>query len=157
MAIGDSDSEVYINGEEIEHVEQFKYLGSIKSRNGDCTQDIRARIAMAKRRTQTLTPSWKNRGIHKAVKLSVVRALIWPVLTYGSEAWTLTETNMRRIEAAELWTYRRILRISWRDRRTNESVLNEMGVQRELLAMIKHKKLSYFGHAYRGGGLVKDT
>ena len=95
-------------------------------------------------------------GIRKVVKLRVVRALVWPVLTYGAEAWTLKAADIRRIQAAEMWVLRRVIRISWRDRRTNVSVLHELETKPELLRMVKKRKLSFFGHACRGRGMVRD-
>ena len=157
MSLGDQNARVIVNGEEIERVGQFKYLGSIKTDNGDCAQDIRTRVAMAKKRVQDLTSIWRSRGIRKSVKMSIVKCLVWPILLYGCEAWSLTEANKRKIEAAELWVYRRLLCINWRERRTNESVLGELGVERKLLGLVKRRKLSFFGHACRGGGLVKDV
>ena len=68
----------------------------------------------------------KYRGIRKEFKMKLVKALIWPVITYGAEIWTLEKYDERRIEAAEMWCYRRMLRISWTEKRTNKSILYEL-------------------------------
>ena len=155
MSIGGKEDTVSLDGEQIEEVQEYKYLGSIKCGNGDCSKDIRVRIGMAKKRVLELTNIWKDHGVHKVVKMRLVKALVWPVLTYGAEAWTLKAADIRSLEAAEMWTYRRVLRISWRDRRTNESVLRELGIHRQLLNIIKKRKLCFFGHLCRADGLAK--
>ena len=78
-----------------------------------------------------------------------MKSLIWPVAIYGSEAWTLKKQDVNRLNAAEMWFYRRILRISWTEKRTNESVIKELGIQMELVKEINKRKLRYVGHATR--------
>ena len=90
------------------------------------------------------------------MKLLILQALVWPVITYGSEAWTIKKADAKRIDAAEMWIYRRLLRISWHTRRSNVSILAELGTERELLPLVKRKKLVSFGHLCRGGGLTRD-
>ena len=89
-------------------------------------------------------------------KISILKTLVWPVVTYGCEAWTLKQTDIKRIEAFEMFCYRRILRVSWRERRTNLSILREIGQERNLLTSIKRRKLKYFGHITRGGGISAE-
>ena len=159
MLLNDTTGTIDLEGDTIEEVEDFKYLGSIKSRNGDCEKDIRARIAMTKQKTSQLMNIWRDRGIRKEVKLKLMKALLWTVVSYGCEGWTMKKVDEFRIEALEMWIYRRMLRISWRDKRTNASILQELGVERQLLGLIKRRKLSYFGHLVREGGcrLVQDA
>ena len=97
-----------------------------------CSEDVKARIARAKKATMELDTIWKDRGIRKELKMKLVKALIWPVITYGAEGWTLKKEDERRLEAAEMWGYRRMLRISWTEKRTNKSILNELQTRREL-------------------------
>ena len=89
-------------------------------------------------------------------KLSILRTLVWPVVTYGVEAWTLKQADIKRIEAFEMFCYRRILRVSWTERITNFSVLREIGEERSLLRSIKRRKLKYFGHITRAGGISAE-
>ena len=91
-----------VDDEEIEVVEHFKYLGSLKSADGNCSKDTRSRIGMAKKRMLDLVPIWKDRGITKDLKMKLVRSLVWTVLTYGAEGWTLTKADEKRIQSAEL-------------------------------------------------------
>eukprot|EP00117_Sycon_ciliatum_P017917 scpid39254/ scgid16723/ Retrovirus-related Pol polyprotein LINE-1; Long interspersed element-1; Reverse transcriptase; Endonuclease len=150
-----------VDGERIAEVSSFKYLGSWKTTNGDCSLDIRSRIAMAKERMLQLIDIWKDHNISRQLKIRIMHALVWSVLLYeyGAESWTLRKTDERRIQAAEMWCYRRLLRVSWMEKRTNDSILVELGVQRQLLARVKIRKLTYFGHTCRPSGceLVRDV
>ena len=153
------DATVRVDGEQIEEVEHFKYLGSLKAANGRCEKDIRTRISMAKKRMLDLVSIWKDRGIRKELKMKLVRALVWTVLTYGAEGWTLLKADENRIQAAEMRIYRRMLRISWKERRTNDSVMLELNTTRQLLGLVLRRKLSFLGHTHREGGcqLVKTV
>ena len=104
----------------------FNYIGSLKSADGNCSKDTRSRIGMAKKRMPELVPIWKARGINKDLKMKLLRTLVWTVLTYGAEGWTRTKTVEKRIESAKLWIYRRMLRFSWTEHRTDESSLTEL-------------------------------
>ena len=151
------DAGVSVDDEEIEVVEHFKYLGSLKAADGNCSKDTRSRIGMAKKRMLDLVPIWKDRGITTDLKMKLVRSLVWTVLTYGAEGWTLTKADEKRIQSAELWIYRRMLRVSWTEHRTDDSILTELGTTRQLLGFVVRRKLSFFGHTIRDGGceLVK--
>ena len=76
-----------------------------------------------------LDTNWKDRGIRKELKMKLAKALIWPVITYGPEGWTLKKDDERQLEAAEMWCYRILLRISWTEKRTNKSILNEQDLR----------------------------
>ena len=91
MVVGHDNANVSIDidGETIAKVNSFKYLGTIKTSTGSCSEDIKARIGRAKNATMELDTLWKDRGIRKELKMKLVKALIWPVITYGAEGWTL--------------------------------------------------------------------
>ena len=158
MVVGDENTNVSIDvdGETIDKLNSFKYLGAIKTSTGSCSEDVKARIGRAKKATMELDTIWKDRGIRK-LKMKLVKALIWPVITYGAEGWTLKKDDERRLEAAEMWCYQRMLRISWTEKRTNKSILNELQTRRELLAQIIKRKMAFFRHACRNNkcNLVK--
>ena len=109
---------------------------------------------MAKKILLDLVPIWRDRGMNKDLKMKLVRSLVWTVLTYGAEGWTLTKADEKRIESAELWIYRRMLRVSWTELRTDESILTELNTTRQLLLVlgfvVRHK-LSFFEHPIRDG------
>ena len=140
---------ININGSVLEKVEHFKYLGSIKSADGTCLLDVLARIAMAKKKMNQLNNIWKDRNIPNYLKLSLLKCLIWPVVMYGCEAWTLRKQEEARLQAAEMWFYRHLLSVQWQDKKTNESVLEELSTSRGLLLEINKRRMKYIGHANR--------
>ena len=104
---------------------------------------------MAKQRMIKLLNIWKDRSIPANLKIKILECLVWPIMLYGCESWTLKKADENRVEAAEMWFYRRLLRISWTERRSNESILQELGRSRMLLSEINRRKLSYIGHVTR--------
>ena len=159
MVVGDENANVSIDvdGETIDKVNSFKYLGAIKTSTGSSSVESKAKIGRAKKATMELDTIWKDRGIRKELKMKLVKALIWPVITYGAEGWTLKKDDERRLEAAEMWCYRRMLRISWTEKRANKSLLDELQTRHELFAHIIKRKMAFFGHACRNNkcNLVK--
>ena len=145
----DEHTTIKVKGTQLEKVDSFKYLGSIKSSDGTCLQDIKTRIAMAKQKMLQLNNIWKDRGIPNHLKMSLLKCLVWPVVMYGCEAWTLRKEEKDRLNAAEMWFYRRLLRVSWKDMRTNESILEELSTNRVLMQQINRRKMRYLGHAVR--------
>ena len=96
-----------------------------------------------------LSTIWNDKNISQKLKLKLVICLLWTVITYGAEGCTLRQGDVNKIEGAEMWLYRRLLRIKWDDFRTNESILNELQVNRELVSIVMKRKLSFFGHTIR--------
>ncbi len=95
--------------------------------------------------------------VSMTTKTRLMKAYIWATLLYGCETWTLKKDTVKRIEALEMWLYRRIGKVSWTEKQTNEAVLNRLQVKRELLSVIRRRKLSYFGHISRHESLQKAT
>ena len=151
MVVGDENANVSIDvdRETIDKVNSFQYLGAIKTSTGRCSENVKARIGRAKKATMELDTIRKYRGIRKELKMKLVKALIWPVITYAAEGCTLKKDDERPLEAAEMWCYRRMLRISWTEKRTNKSILDELQTRRELIAQIIKRKNAFFGHACR--------
>jgi hypothetical protein len=148
----DEKYNIMIDGEDVEQVEKFKYLGSTKTATAKCSDDIKCRIAIAKRRMIELQDLWNDKSLSIQLKVKIVKTLVWSALIYGAEAWTLCKSDENRILAAEMWLWRRLLKISWKEKRTNASVLSELMVKRELLGKIVTLKMGYFGHILRGSG-----
>ena len=113
---------------------------------------LRHRLAMARTAMTQLSKIWADRSITKTTKIRLVKALVFPIATYGCESWTMTSSNTDKINAFELWCWRRMLRINWTMKRTNRSVLREVGSKMSLLAQINSQTLSYFGHIARRSG-----
>ena len=143
MATTDEPQQLLIRcrGEVLAQVDKFKYLGSIIEQKADCTEEIRARLGAARSAFRSLTTVWKDRALNKAIKLKVLKTIVWSVALHGCESWTLTAADMNRLQTFEMSCYRRMLKISWTEHRTNESVLKEMATERKILETVKRRKL----------------
>ena len=130
----------------METVRDFISLGSKITADGDCGHEIK-RCLLPGRKTMTkLDRILKSRDITIPTKIRLVKTMVFPVVTYGCESWTLKKAEHRRIDAFELWCWRRLLRVSWTARRSNQSILKEIGSGISLEGMMLKLKLQYFGH-----------
>ena len=145
----DSKVGIMLQGSPIKQVENFKYLGTWISNDGKCAKKIKARIAMAKETFSKLTNIFHNHNIRLNTKLNVLNTYVYSILLYGSECWTLSSDMTKRLEAVEMWFYRRILRISYTRHITNEEVLNRIGMTRKLINTIRTRQMSFLGHVMR--------
>ncbi|XP_055388393.1 uncharacterized protein LOC129616943 [Condylostylus longicornis] len=145
-----TNASIYIDNEPIERVNNFIYLGSMLHEGWDSEKEIKRRIEMARGASLNYQKVLTNRSINIELRLRFMRCYIWSVLMYGAETWTLKVSSMNKIEAFEMWVYRRMLKISWTERVSNSEVLNRLRKQRELLLTIKKQKAAYFGHVIRG-------
>ena len=141
---------IVINNDTVETVQTYKYLGAWLDRSGDVTREIRARIEIARAAFLKLRKFFTSRNICKELKMRMLRCYVFSTLLYGAEAWTLKRCHLKNLEAFEMWCYRRVWRISWTERVTNEEVLRRMGVSCEIVNTIKRRKLEYLGHIMRG-------
>jgi hypothetical protein len=150
------DVNITINGTKLEQVKSFKYLGHTITDDGRCETEIKCRIAQAKEafgnRKELLTKSLK-----KATKIKIVKTLVWTTLLYGSETWALRKEDIRKLEALEMWLWRRMEKISWTYKITNEEVLERVGTGRQLINALRNRKRSWIGHVLRGEGLLKEV
>ena len=147
-----------MNGHQLEMVNTFKYLGSSICSDGKCKAELKIRLDMALASLSRLTVIWKS-NISVGVKVKLYKSLVLSVVLYGCESWTLTADMERRLQAFEYKCYRRILRISYRQHKTNLYVRNKIemyaGVQEPLLSLVKRRKLAWFGHVCRHDSLSK--
>ena len=142
------EAKIAIDGEEIERVSNFDYLGARIEANGKSTPEIRRRLAMATTRLTKMISIWK--GQCKKTKLRVLETVVFPTALYGCEAWTINNTDAKRITSFEMKCYRKILRISWMEKVTNKEVLSRLEMKTTmLLQKAKALKLKYFGHIKR--------
>jgi hypothetical protein len=149
MTIGSYQTDTpQLSGQQVKQVTRFKYLGSVITNDGDIDAEVRVRLAIARKVTLQLVDVWKSKEIGLRLKKLLVKALIWSIATYATESWTLKVAIEKRIHAFELWVWRRVLRCSWRDRRTNEWIREKIGVREQdgLLAEIKKRKLAKYAH-----------
>lgn len=137
------------NIHDVENVSEIVYLGSHINNEGNSSTDIKRRTALAKSSMTKLTKIWKDNHITKATKCKLVRTLVFPIAIYGAEAWTLRAVDIKKLDAFEMWVWRRLLRIPWTAHRTNVSILEELGIQERLSSVVKRRILKYFGHVTR--------
>ena len=148
------DIEEFMLGEEkIEEVDNFVHLGSVIDTSCKSSKEIRKRLAMAKTTVQNILNIWKSRGVSTKLKLRLLHATAFAVATYGCESWTFTETDGKKIDSFEMWCYRRLLRVSWTDKRTNQWVLDKIGTSLVLRKNMILKKTRFFGNIIRKGGV----
>ena len=107
---------------------------------------------MARTTTQSMSKIWKSRGLSIGLKVRLLRATVFSIATYGCESWAMTKNDKKRVDAFEVWCYRRLLRISWTDKKTNIWVLNKIGTDLTIRKTILERKLGYFGHIVRRDG-----
>ena len=115
-----------IDGEKVETVADFIFWGSKITADGDCSQEIKRRLLLGRKAMTNLESILKSRDITLPTNVHLVKAMVFPVVTYGYESWTIKKAECQRIDAFELWCWRRPLRVSWTARRANQSILKEM-------------------------------
>ena len=138
-----------IEGEDMEAVTDFTFLGSMITADGDSSCEIKRRLLLERKVMANLDSTLKSRDITLPIKVRIVKAMVFPVVLYGSESWTTKKADHQRIDAFELWCWRRILRVPWTARRTNLSVLKEINTECSLEGQILKLRLQYFGHLMR--------
>ena len=117
---------------------------------------MKCRIAMAKEAFALRKELLTNR-LSMELKKKLVQTVVWPVLMYGCETWTIKKEEAKRLEAFEMWTWRKLAKVSWTERKTNEEVLKMVGAQRVLAETIKMRKKKWIGHVWRGKGLLLEV
>ena len=117
--------------------------------DGDCSHEIKRRLLLGRKVTTNLDSILKSRDIALPAKIHLVKAMVFPVVMYECESWTVKKAERRRIDAFELWCWRRVLRVPWTARRSNQSILKEISPGISLEGMMLKLKLQYFGHLMR--------
>ena len=135
-----------INGETIETVTDFIFLGSRITEDGNCSHEIQRRLLLGRKATTNLDNILKSRDITLPTNVSLVKAMVFPVVMYGCKRWTIKKAERQRIDAFELWCWRRLLRAPWIARRSNQSILKEIRPEYSLEGLMLKLKLQYFGH-----------
>ena len=135
-----------IDGETVETVADFIFLGSKITADGDCSHEIKRRLLLGRKVMTNLDSILKSRDITLPTKAHLVKAMVFPVVMYGCESWTIKKGECRRIDAFELWCWRRLLRVPWTARRSNQSTLKEISPGCSLEGLMLKLKLQYFGH-----------
>ena len=144
-----------IDGEMTETVRNFILGGSKVTVDGDCSHEIKRRLLLGRKFMANLDSILKSRGITLPTKLCLVKAMVFPIVMYGCECWTIKKAEHQRIDAFELWCWRRLLRVSWTARRSNQSILKEISREYSLEGLML--KLQYFGHLMQRTDSLKKT
>ena len=135
-----------IVGEKVEAVSDFIFLGSNITADGDCSHDIKRHLLLGKKAMTNLDSILKSRDITLPTKIHIVKAVVHPIVMYRCENWTVKKAECRRIDAFVLWCWRRLLRVPWTARRSNQSILKEISPEYSWEGLMLKLKLQYFGH-----------
>ena len=138
-----------IEGDTMERVTDFIFLGSKIFADGDCSQEIKRHLLLRKKAMTNLDSILKSRDITLSTKICLVKAMGFPVVKYGCESWTIKKAERRRTDVFELWCWRKLLRVPWTARRSNQSILKEISPEYSLEGLMLKLKLQYFGHLMR--------
>ena len=145
-----------IDGETVETVTDFIFLGSKITADGDCSHEIKRCLLLGRKVMTNLESIFKSRDITLLTKVHLVKAMVFSVVMYGCESWTVKKAECRRIDAFELWCWRRLSRVPWTTRRSNQSILKiNPGISLE--GMMLKLKLQYFGHLMRRVDSLEGT
>ena len=144
-----------IDGETVETVSDFIFLGSKITADVDCSHEIKRHLLLGRKVMTNLDSIFKSRDITLPTKICLVKAMVFPVVMYRCESWTVKKAECRRIDAFELWCLRRLLRVPWTARRSNQSILKE--IRCSLEGMMLKLKLQYFGHLMRRVDSLKKS
>ena len=128
----------------METVRGFIFLGSQITADGDCSHEIKRCLLLGRKAMTKLDSILKSRDISLAAKVCIVKVVVFPVVTYRCESWTIKKAEHQRIGVFELWCWRRLLRVPWTARRSNQSILKEISPEYSLEGLMQ--KLQYFGH-----------
>ena len=133
-----------IDGETVEIVSDFIFLGSKITADGVCSHEIKRRLPLGKKAMTNLDSILKSRDITFPTKVGLVNAMVFPMVMYECESWTVKKAERRRIDAFELWCWRRLLRVPWTAKRSNQSILTEISPEYSLEGLMLTLKLQYF-------------
>ena len=150
-----------INGETVETVYKvnadFIFLGSKITADGDCSHEIKRCVLLERKVMSNLDSIFKSRDSTLSTKVHLVNAMVFPVVMYGCKSWTIKKAEHRRTDAFELWCWRRLLRVPWTARRSNQSILKEVSPGCSLEELMLKLKLQYFGHLMRRADSLEKT
>ena len=130
----------------METVTDFIYSDSEITADGDCSHESKRHLLLGRKAMINLDGILKSRNITLLTKVSILKAMVFPVVMYGCENWTMKKAQRRKIDAFELWCWRRLLRVPWTARRSNQSILKEISPECSLEGLMLNPKFQYFGH-----------
>ena len=146
-----------IDGETVETMSDLIFLGSKLTADGDCSHEIKRHLLLGSKVMTNIDSILKSRDIALPTKVRLVKAMVFPVVMYGCETWTTKKADHQRIDAFELWCWRRLLRAPWTARRSNQSILKEISPRCSLEGLMLKLKLQYFGHLMQRADSFEKT
>ena len=146
-----------VDRETVETVADFIFLGSKITADDDCSHEVKRRLLLGRKVLTILDSLLKSRDTTLSTKVCLVKAMVFPVVMYGCESWTVKKAEHQRIDAFELWCWRRLLRVPWTARRSNQSILKEISPGCYLEGLMLKLKLQYFGHLMRRADSFEKT
>ena len=135
-----------IEGEKVEAVTDFLFLGSKITVDSDCSLEIRRRLLLGRRVMTNLDSMLKSRGITLPIKVHIVKAMVFPVVTYGCESWTVKNAEHKKNDAFEMWYWRRLLKVPWTARRSNQSIVREINPEYSLKVLMLKQAPVFWSH-----------
>ena len=146
-----------IDGETVETVADFIFLDSKITADGDCSHEIKRRLFLVRKVMTNLDSIFKSRDITLSTKVCLVKAMVFPVVTYRCKSWTMKKAECRRTDTFEPWCWRRLLRVPWTARRSNQSILKEISPEYSLEVLMLKLKLQYFDHLMQSADSFEKT
>ena len=146
-----------INRDKMETMTDFIFLGSQVTADGDCSHEIKRHLLLRRKAMTNLDSILKSRDITLPTKVHLVKAMVFPVVMYECESWTIKKAERRRTDAFELWCWRRLLRVPWTARRSNQSILKEISPEYSLEGLKVKLKFQYLGHLMRRADSLEKT
>jgi len=146
-----------IDEETVETVADFIFLGSKITAYGNCSHEIKRRLLLERKVMTNLDSILKSRDITLSTKVCLVKAMVFPVVMYGCENWTIKKAECQRIDAFELWCWRRLWKVPWTARRSNESILKDISPGYSLVGLMVKLKLQYFGNLLRSADSFEES
>ena len=141
----------------METVTDFIFLGSKITADADCSHEMKRHLLLGRKAMTNLDSVLKSRDITLLTKVYVIKAMVFPVILYECDSWTIKKTECQRIDAFELWFWRKLLRVPWTARRSNQSVLKEISPEYSLGGLILKLKFQYFGHLMQKSNSLEKT
>ena len=135
-----------IDGETVDTVAHFIFLGSKITADGDCSHEIKRCLLLGRKAMKNLDSILKSRGSTLPKKVHLVKAMVFPVVIYGCESWTIKKAECQRMDAFKLWCWRRLLRVAWTARRSNQSILKEINPEYSLEELMLKLKIQFLSH-----------
>ena len=147
---------INIDGEKLEQVKQFSYLGSSVTDDGKSHSEVKRRILLGREAFNKSKELLRGK-LELSLKKRLIKTIIWSVVLYGSETWTLQKEDVKRLEAFEMWLYRRIMKVKWTEHKTNEEVLEMVEDKRILIETIRKRQKNWVGHVLRSDTLLRTV